>query len=245
MSYGLQIKNGSNNIIIDEAFKNFQIVAIGTSAAGTSLPITGNLLVEGGLVFAKPSGVNTSDSAGWHIGIEMNFYSAHTGQFDVNLTSTTDWSGVDRSTSAITSPNLGKQAPNIDWIYIKPSATPTSTEYGLEVYAADGTMSFSSEVSGMFNIISSAVSNPSSQVDFHYYTPWYAGSGRNVFDCYVCIGNFLHFHIGQSGNWGWGHTAKWQSSGNKLTLIQPAWPASASTTNNFPATYLMGQLSGN
>jgi len=240
MSYGLQIKNGSNNIIIDEAFKNFQIAATGTSAAGTALPITGNLMTEGGLVFAKPSGVNTSDSAGWHIGIEMNFYSAHTGQFDVNLTSTYS-GGVDRSTSAITSPNLGKQAPNIDWIYIKPSATPTSTEYGLEVYAADGTMSFSSEVSGMFNIISTAVSNPSTKSGNHFFTPWYAGSGRDVFDCYVCIGNFLHFHI-SSTTWGWAHTAKWQSSGNKLTLIQPDW---VYPNNTVPAMYLMGQLSGN
>jgi len=217
MSYGIEIRNSDGNIIIEDGFKNFQVVAFGTTSAGSVIPY-GNNFLTGGLIFGKPSGVNQNDFYGWHIaGNSTTGNFVGVGRGSVNLVDPVQerpnpFSGntttYDYTTTPITLPNVGKMAPSVDWVYVEPSATsPNPSDYGLEVYAADGTVSYTSTVESEFDLTSVVtITNFDppyyGQDDFHA-TGFFSASD-SAFNYYMCLSNLVSFPVTTiPGQYGW------------------------------------------
>lgn len=257
MSYGIEIKNSDGNVIIEEGFKNFQVVAFGTTNAGSVIPY-GNRFDRGGLVFGKPSGVNQNDSYGWHIqGNAVTASSIFSTQSRVllddpvqeraNSYGSTTTTTYDFSQTPITLPNVGKISPSVDWVYVEPSATSPSSEYGMEVYAADGTVSYSTLVEGEFDLTAVVhITNfapPSYGQDDLHASAYYAANagGDNPFDHYMCLTNLFALAITTiPGQWGWLNTGRWTSYG--ITVYQPAW--NIVFYENVGQQYLFGKYTG-
>lgn len=256
MSYGLEIKNSAGNVIIEDSYKNFQVVAYGTTQAGSVIPYT-NTFNDGGLVFGKPSGVNQNDSYGWHIAGNSTSATVFTGNGGtVTLSDPVQdrpnpFSGntqqYDYTQTPITLPAVGKISPYVDWVYVKPSAiSPSSSEYGLEVYAADGSVSYSSVLESNFELVASTtISNFSpaayGQDDMHGTAYYGVPSGENAFDYYMCLTNLLSMPITSvPAFWGWVSSGKWTSSG--ITFFQPAFNIANFQTVGYQ--HIIGKFSG-
>lgn len=257
MSYGIEIRNSDGNVIIEEGFKNFQVVAFGTTNAGSVIPY-GNRFDRGGLVFGKPSGVNQNDSFGWHIqGNSVTSSSIFSTYSSVSLDDpvqerpngfgSTSSTTYDYTQTPITVPYAGKVAPSVDWVYVEPSATSPSAEYGMEVYAADGTVSYSTLVEGEFDL--TAVVNitnlnpPAYGQDDYHATAYYGANagGNNPFDHYMCLTNLFALPITTiPGQWGYLNTGRWTSSG--ITVMQPTW--NIAFYENIGQQYLFGKYTG-
>jgi len=235
MSYGIEIRNSDGNLIIEEGFKNFQVVAFGTTNAGSVIPYANNFST-GGLVFGRPSGVNQNDAFGWHIGGNstsgsfVGFNSGSVSLVDPVQNRPNSFSGnsttYDYTITPITRPYVGKMAPSVDWVYVEPSATsPNGADYGLEVYAADGTVSYSSVVESEFDLAAvTTVTNfdPPLYGDDDYHATGFFSASDSAFNYYMCLSNLLSFPITTiPGFYGWINSGRWTSGG--ITFYQPAW----------------------
>jgi len=235
MSYGIEIRNSDGNIIIEDAFKNFQVVAFGTTNAGSVIPYSNNFNT-GGLVFGKPSGVNQNDVYGWHIagnsvgGVFVGLSSGAVSLVDPVQERPNPFSGntttYDYTTTPITRPYVGKMAPSVDWVYVEPSATsPNPSDYGLEVYAADGTVSYSSTVESEFDLTSVVtITNfdPPLYGDDDFHATGFFSASDSAFNYYMCLSSLSSFPITtMPGFWGWVNSGRWTAGG--ITFYQPTW----------------------
>lgn len=256
MSYGIEVRNSDGNIIIDDKYKNFQVVAYGTVQPNQTIPYSSAAVQNGGLVFGKPSNVNQNDTAGFHIACTPNIFGGATTVatiVDPVQERPNPFSGntqtYDYRNTPITNPNVGKMAPAVDWVYVQPSVTGSSSpDYGLEVYAADGTVSYTSSIDDSFDIVSTTEISqlgPSSQYDEDYHAVGSVqlnlSTGETPFDYYVLLGNFLSLPITSiPGWWGWVNTAKWTAS--SLTVYQPTWNISNFTS--VAQQFVVGKYAG-
>jgi hypothetical protein len=66
-TYGIEIRNEDGNIIVDDVYKNFQVMSYGIADAGDAIPFSTDDYEDGALLFGRPINVNKNDSSGWHI----------------------------------------------------------------------------------------------------------------------------------------------------------------------------------
>lgn len=238
MSYGLEVKNSAGNLIVDDIYKNFQVHSYGIADAGDTIEIPISSYEDGGLVFGRPYGVNKNDTAGWHIAANAGYatvYDQVTGvlQPGIPLADPVMWNtnsnqNIDYSTTAITSPPIGKITPKVEWVYVRPSVTGAGdTDYGLEVYAPDGSVSFSSGIDTSFDIVGvGQVGSAGGTQAFGFHHTGTFGTGTDdPFDYWICMSNLLNFSLtGTAGTtiWGWAVTGKWTKlGGNQIIFYQP------------------------
>ena len=227
--YGIEIRNEDGNIIVDDVYKNFQVMAYGIADAGDAISFSTGDYEDGSLLFGRPINVNQNDSSGWHIAGSSGSATVFGGvSAYVNLSDPVINMGYtphpDYSTTPITSPSVGKITPKVEWVLIKPNVTsPNAGDYGLEVYAPDGTVSFATGVETTFDIVSTVTVNPNSTAYNYHNTATFASSD-NIFNYWICLSNLMHFPtMTVPGFFGWVSTGKWRGSTNSITFYQPNW----------------------
>lgn len=222
--YGIEIRNEDGNIIVDDVYKNFQVMSYGIANAGDSIPFTTNNYLDGGLLFGRPINVNQNDADGWHIAGNSGGTSVYGGINTEVILSNPVIFTVDRSTTPITFPSVGKITPQVEWVFVKPSVTSAnSADYGLEVYAPDGTVSFATGVETTFDIVSTVTVNPNSTVYNYHNTATFASSD-NIFNYWMCLSNLVHFPTAAiPAFFGWVASGKWRGSTNSINFYQPNW----------------------
>ena len=62
--YGIEIRNEDGNIIVDDVYKNFQVMAYGIADAGDAISFSTDDYEDGSLLFGRPINVNQNDSSG-------------------------------------------------------------------------------------------------------------------------------------------------------------------------------------
>lgn len=228
-TYGIEIRNEDGNIIVDDVYKNFQVMSYGIADAGDAIPFSTDDYEDGALLFGRPINVNKNDSSGWHIagssGTATQFFGVSAY---VNLSDPVIDMGfnpvLDYSTYAITAPNVGKITPKVEWVLIKPSVTsPSASDYGLEVYAPDGTVSFATGVETTFDIVGTVQVNTSS-TPYNNHNVATFGASDDIFNYWICLSNLMHFPIQTIPMFfGWVASGKWRGATNTITFYQPAW----------------------
>lgn len=246
--YGIEIRNEDGNIIVDDVYKNFQVMAYGIADAGDAISFSTDDYEDGALLFGRPINVNQNDSYGWHIAGSSGSATLFGGvSAYVNLSDPVINMGYnphpDYSTQPIASPSVGKITPQVEWVLIKPNVTsPNAEDYGLEVYAPDGTVSFATGVETIFDIVSTVTINPDSTAYQYHQTATFASSD-NIFNYWICLSNLMHFPIQTvPGFFGWVASGKWRGSTNSITFYQPSWQFT--NYNSAGLQFTIGRLSG-
>ena len=129
MSFGVQIKNGSNFIQIDENYQNLLVVASGTLSKANTQLIIPSSIGDDYLIFCRPSNPDTS-----------KMYKLEGSTFK---TGTTNKAFM----SCAYSPYFFAHKIDVDYVICVKAqdlSIPTTT-YGLNVFNTDGTLSFSSD----------------------------------------------------------------------------------------------------
>lgn len=128
MSYGIEIKNTSGNIIIDDTYRNFEVSASGSKVPGNAYPGISGFNLGTDMLMAKPNRVSE------------NFL-----DIAINYSSTPSWGGD--FSSPFTNPN--------SWSYkvLRPSVTIPGSGYGIEIFNSSGQLCFSSNTLEVFNVM--------------------------------------------------------------------------------------------
>ena len=181
MSYGLEVRNTNNNIIIDSTFRNFDKLYQGSKSPGSSYPGISGFNFQTDLLLAKPNRGSESvlDVAIFTGGVPL-------------------WSPTSSSSF------FPFVIPTSGWSYktLRPKATGGSG-YGFDVFDEDNQCCFSTSFLEIFKVIGAASfvggsSNggatyfPSVNQTIFNFTP---PDGSSIEDIYVSINNFFYFEI--------------------------------------------------
>lgn len=208
MSYGIEVTNSDNRVIIDSEYKNFQVKSDGTTVNGGLMPTR----VDDELVFAKPTR-DAGKTSGYHLLAQ---------QIPNNSTSRADWKmGVDDSGW----PDVN-WPDSYTWFILAPSVVTAGTGYGVEVFDASGDLCFSSNISESIEVVASGTIGANGS--YTYDIP----AGDDIEDYYVYIeqtfaidvfgwlGRYVEYHYGTGAN----------STGQIKYLVYPSGQTQVSNT---------------
>lgn len=213
MSYGLEIKNSDNNIIIDTEYPVFEINSSGTinKTSQVAYPNISGFDETRDLLLVSPDG---TPSNWWNVNYEL-------------IGSTKYW-----PSSSIVSPSSHSYIIVRDYVH-----TASTSDYGLEIYNASGGVIFSSlqneslfEVSAAGSFVCSAV-DVTPAVDISFNIP----SGDSISDYYV-MANSLHFlDLGEfGGNIQYIARYRYDTTPNRIDLL--------CNLGGLELTYLIGKI---
>jgi|SRR6056300_26101 hypothetical protein len=181
MSYGIQIINEDQNIIIDDTFSTLLEKSGGTASLLDSFPPAGTNENAGDIVFARPI-----------------FSSSESGQARVTITYS-DYSGYQVFPFWGTQGNLSNPDNGYKYYVMSPSAVgAASSGFGLEIFKEDGvTLTFSSNISSNMEIVAAGVAGGYNGVtgSVAYNIP----AGEDMNNYYVGLITNYYINIGPVG----------------------------------------------
>lgn len=173
MSYGLEIRNSDNNVIIDTVYPNTEIVSSGTFSSSVSYPSVSGFDANTDLLFVSPNDTNP--------------------QFGYLNVRTYIPPNVSGRTFSV---NDGVQVhpTSLSYKSIRPTfSTPSNSEYGLEIFDENGNLTFTSLNENVFQIVAGGnfvctASDITPVVDASFDIP----TGDNITDYFVLV-NHIHY----------------------------------------------------
>lgn len=185
MSYGLEIRNSSNNIIIDENHTVPLVLSTGIAAAGS---IGGwaaegqsqlSVLDDGNLLWGKPYYATPPTTGTDYISVDYSFITIPP---PVNSTiELRTWADGTYGSLPATA-----YADNVAWVRENSTneETPTTTGYGMEIYDGNGNVVFTSNTGSFMEVVASGVSTDTTSFVFT------APQGESIYDYYVLANTF-------------------------------------------------------
>lgn len=185
MSYGIEIKNSDNHIIIDDKYPNLLVTHSGIANSGVSYPPPNTVETNGDIVMIQPRG---KTSGAWSVFTELPL-----------VTSDADGIGWNDKKFGYTTPNPLRPTPNSYNYKILKSygLTKATSGYGLEIYDETGNgVIFSSELDNNMEIV--AVGNATAGFSADGYaqlvSTYYIPSGEDINDYFVMANTMFNFY---------------------------------------------------
>jgi len=184
MSYGIEILNNNNRILIDENYPNIGFVSTATT--------TTNLSTSGRQSYPGITGYTTGDLVFSRTATNTNGFIAngwdHQGGFTLNKW----WEYIEgpRNTSNQEPQDFFEPSSVVSYLLRDMSGiySPSTSGYGLEVYKSNGDVIFTSNISKHFSIIASGSFNASVSNVTHIDFPSSTGTYSDL-DKYYCLMN--------------------------------------------------------
>lgn len=191
MSYGIEIKNSDNHVIIDDKYPNLLVTHSGIASSGASYPPPNTVETNGDIVMIQPRG---KTSGTWSAFIENPLITLE------DFAGSIDWSEKKFGT---TNPfPLHTTPASYNYKLLKSyGLTKATSGYGLEIYDETGNgVIFSSELDNNMEIV--AVGNVTASTDSIVTDPiklstYYIPAGDDINDYFVMANtmSFMSYEI--------------------------------------------------
>lgn len=217
MSYGLEIRNSSDHIIIDDTYVTTLVNSNGVADQGTAGGFinSNSIFLEGDLLWAAPyySGAVPAND---FIAVSYTWFNPGAGNIQLR-------SWCDGSYSAL---SASQCASKVKWYRTSGLTTPnpSNSGYGLEIYDENGNVTFTSNTGDFVEVVSSGRAIPGFGTAI-----FNAPAGESITDYYVAVNNFFEFN--DSGVTS--YTRAFYDNTNNRILV---------TTNVLEFRYLIGRV---